>query len=74
MTDDLVARLAELRRDAQKVVDHATEAEKHLDRGDLQSLADVVGLLHYPIGDVGRDVDGVLEALVQIGISPGGGD
>ncbi|WP_133801157.1 hypothetical protein [Kribbella caucasensis] len=74
MTDDLVPRVAELRRDAQKVLDHATEAEEHLKRGDLQALADVVGLLDYPLGDVRRDADGVLATLHQSGIHPGSGD
>lgn len=74
MTDDLVPRLAELRRDAQKVVDYATEAEQHLGQGDLQALADVIGLLDYPLGDVRRDVDGILGALLQSGIQPGAGD
>jgi hypothetical protein len=73
MTDDLSPRLAELRRDAQKMVDYATEAETHLERGDLQALTDIVGLLDYRLADVRRDADGVLRSLDQSGIRPGGG-
>ena len=74
MANDLSPRLAELRRDAQKVVDYATEAQKHLEQGDLQALANIVGLLDYPLADVRRDADGVLRSLDQSGIRPGGGD
>jgi hypothetical protein len=74
MTEDLAPRLAELRRDAQKVLDQTAEAGSHFERGDLQALADIVGLLDYPLGAVRSDADGLLEVLGQIGIRPGGGD
>jgi hypothetical protein len=67
MTNDLTPRLAELRRDAQKVVDYASE-------GTCRRSRVSSGLLDYPLADVHRDADGVLRSLDQSGIRPGGGD
>jgi hypothetical protein len=63
-----------LLKDARKITEHLQEASRHHENGDLQAIADVVGLIHYPLGQVSDEVNGLLGYLAAQGIRPSRGD
>ncbi len=68
--EELVERLRELVKDSAKVLASAEEAARHQSTGDLTAVAEVVGLMHYPLGQVGDEVGGILRHLAARGVRP----
>lgn len=69
--DELRERLGEYLRDARKLVEHAEEAIRHHQQGDLQATADVVAISEYTIGHFSSDREGILEELRRRGAALG---
>ncbi len=72
MDEELRARLAEFKKDTLNLAEHAAEAMKHAEVGDLQGAAQVTAVSHYRIRQVSDERDGILQFLRNQGITPNG--
>ena len=71
--DQVGPRLREMRKDARKTLDQVEEAIRYHEAGNLQAVADTVGVLHYPAGQVLNEIKDCVEYLASKGIRPGEG-
>ncbi len=64
MTDvPLREMLAELRKDCQSLLDHATEAQDHFKKGDLEAVQQVISLSEYKINQITMEREAILKHL-----------
>jgi hypothetical protein len=65
-------RLHEFVKAARTLLDHAEEALRHYESGNVQGACDVVSLSAYPMSHLGKEWKGILDSFGADGILPGG--
>ena len=68
---ELRERIREIVKDASTIHARALEASEHVAAGDLDGVALVLGLVHYPLSQVADEVAGALDRLAELGVRPG---
>jgi hypothetical protein len=68
--DDMGPYFDELYRDARKLVDQIEEATRHWRDKNYPASALVLGLMHYPVGQINAEISGLMKQYRENGVSP----